>query len=130
MHARIENYCKNKSVYTQQEWCRLITECKIIKPYAVHEVEQSEILNFAVFAENFFWRNVKISSLREISVAPQQSFISVKYDFEKDLSCVKMFKKNVTTKTISAYPLQRAYSKKIILNTKNKLILKLCYRKI
>lgn len=67
MHARIEEYCRKKSVYTQQQWCRFMKESKVDNQYIVNEKLQSEIFDFQDLSRNFNWRSVKIASVREIS---------------------------------------------------------------
>lgn len=80
MHAAIERESKDKSVWTQDQWCDIMKDAKIDNKYAVHNVDQDGIFDFHEFADNFEWQNVRISGVREITFEPKQVPIQVEYE--------------------------------------------------
>lgn len=119
MHARIENYTKVKSIYTQDHWAECISECKEDDPkYEVKQVQQHEIFNFDFLAEQFNWKPVKIASVREIRVVPGQSDIEIKYDFLEDAKHIKILKKNKKLENILSHKLPLAYDQPLPLKEK------------
>lgn len=120
MHARIESHSKNKSVWTQEQWCEIMEDSKIENKYTVNAMGQTDILDFHDLAENFKWTSVRISHVREITVEPDQKHVYVKYEWKENPLKVDVYKKNVTLKSIRDYQLQQAYSGKFVLNDKKK----------
>lgn len=120
MHARIENKTKNKKIYTQKEWAQIIRECKEVDPYEVKEVTQKEIFEFDELNKFFNWKQAKISRIREIKIIPNNTCVSIKYDFFKDPIEVCVLKRNTNLDKIIEHKLTAAYDKPIPLKEKKK----------
>lgn len=115
MHARIELECKNRSIYTQNEWCQLIREAKVTEPhYAVHELQQREVFNFSKLSEKKKWAKIKISKLREITMN-ENGEIQYKYGYDEAQLSVLM-----GTAALRNTDLERAYSNKLQLDANKK----------
>lgn len=57
----------------------------IKKPYIVSEVAQEQIYDFHNLAENFSWKKVNVSIIKELKVASDvENFIEIKRHFEDD----------------------------------------------
>lgn len=81
MHSRIESASKMRSIFTQSHWCDIMRTAKTEEPkYAVHEMQQNEIYDFAKFTEKKFWSWIKISTVSEIKVYPDKK-IEFIYDY-------------------------------------------------
>lgn len=116
MHALIERKAKHKSIYTQAQWCTIMKKAKVKKDsYAVKVVKQSDIYNFTDFSNLFNWVPVKIASVREINVQPNENFIRVKYDFHEKSKKIKIFKKNNDLDDVQNYNLKEAYDAQLVL---------------
>ena len=83
MHARIEQHCSKKDVFTQDQWCQLISDSKTTNKYKVNQIGQEDIYNFDELATFFIWKNLRISSLKEIVVSRGQCQVVIKYDFSE-----------------------------------------------
>lgn len=123
MHARIENHTKNRSIFTQQEWARQISQATVKEPfYQVKEVKQEEIYNFDSLSEFFNWSKAKISTVWEFHVTPGNDTIDFKTNFFDKLQSIKILKKNKNLKDVINHPIMAAYNKLIPLNKTKRLI--------
>lgn len=108
MHSAIEGAAKNKSIYTQNEWCAIMQSAKVNDPkYAVFELDQSEIFDFTSLANKKSWTKIKVSKLSMIEISSEK----VTYDYsyaEKPQS--------ITTIKNTSEPLRRAYLRKLTLD--------------
>lgn len=129
MHALIENYVKNKSVYTQKHWIRLIKECKKEKPYDVQEPSQNDFYSFDALSDLFLWKSAKISTIREIHFSPGILEINVKSNFFEDSKQIKISKKNTKLQDIKTHQLTKAYTSLMPLNENKKKDLNLMISK-
>lgn len=120
MHARIEQHCRNKSVYTQQQWCTFIKEAKRTNPYSVNEVVQTEIYDFWELSKNFNWIPIKIASVREVTVQPHVDTVHIKYDFQQEGREMKILKKNKNMNDVQMYKLKPTSEKKLPLAPRKK----------
>lgn len=75
MHARIENFTKQKSIYSQKEWAKHIKECKVEDPYSVKEMNQEMIYDFEPLAKFFNWKVAKLSTVQEVKISPNSPVI-------------------------------------------------------
>ncbi|XP_043274845.1 uncharacterized protein [Venturia canescens] len=115
MHARIEIHCKNRSIYTQEEWCNLIREAKVTEPhYTVHELQQPEVFDFSKLSEKKKWTKLKISQLREINVN-EKGEVHYKHGYHEELRTVSM-----GTANSQNTELKRAYRYKLQLDSNKK----------
>lgn len=95
MHSCIERRCRNESVYTVDEWCELIKDAKVKKPYIVSKMQQNEFLDFLALAEHQNWHLIQISELQEIMFNPITQMVYVKYDFHEDFQAIDVNKSSV-----------------------------------
>ena len=116
MHARIENSCKNQAGFTQDQWCDIIRTAKMNKPYyIVQKISQKEIYNFRLLANDQHWKAIGISTIKEITVSPND--VSVKYECTGEPNLVLIGTKKSVGKI---YPLNRLYPKKISMDEEEK----------
>lgn len=86
MHSRIESKARNRSIFTQAQWCDIIKEAKTEEPkYVVHEMQQNEIFAFSNLAQKNFWNKIKISTLSELKVHPDKK-IEFIYDYDNEVN--------------------------------------------
>lgn len=111
MHAAIENSCKNHRVFTQNEWCDIMRNAKKNEPlYIVNEVSQADIFDFRPLSNDQNWKSVKIMSLREITVVPNETHVFIKYGYDEEAKSILI----PTKKSIGQqYPLLRLYNSRI-----------------
>ena len=120
MHASIENYCARKYIFTQNQWCTLMAKATN-DPYIVHQMKQEDIYNLSDFSELFTWKNVKIASLKEISVHPNSAEVSVKYDLDQPVATkFRVLKKGKGVGDIISHNLEAVNTKKIPLPPRKK----------
>lgn len=124
MHARIENCCANKNIWTQNQWCEKMSEAKLSDKYIVHQISQDEIFNLQEFADMFNWSAAKTSQIKEIRIVPNDLKIYVRYDWKENVSCLSIKKKNTTLRLIRTTQFKKLYKNRISLSEKKKLDIK------
>ena len=92
MYAKIESYTRQKEVFTQSEWVKLIGVARAPNSYQIQEKTLNDIYNFEIISNTFNWDTIKILSVREISVLGSK--ILIKYEFEDKPILVKALKNN------------------------------------
>lgn len=56
-------------------------KCRVGNKYEVTQIDQYRIFEFDPLADEFNWKNVKTSQVREIKVVPRATYIEVKCKF-------------------------------------------------
>lgn len=120
MHARIEQHCSKKSVYSQEDWCKYMREAKVFgEPYSVKEIQQSEIFDFEGLAFMFNWPAVKTSNITKIMFKPNDDKFYIQYGYEqKNFIKKRFFKKNFGLNNVKNFKFRQLYDKKIPLPQK------------
>ena len=89
------------------------------RPYDIKHLKQDIIFEFSDLANNFYWRKVQISKVREICIDPSKNTIKIKYDLRKPAQIADVFKKDVNySNLINNLTLRPAYNGKIQLSEK------------
>lgn len=122
MHAQIENYTKNKSIFTQKELAQQIKECKVEGSYVVREITQANIFDFDAVVKLFNWKLAKVSFVREINILHKSSFFDIKANYFKESKQINVLRRNVSLQNVIDYQLTAAFEKQIPLNEKKKKI--------
>lgn len=112
MHGNIESNAKDKSIYTQEQWCTIMREAIQTKPYSVHQFHQTEFLDWAKLSDERNWGSIAISDIDYIKFT-RSDIISFQYleddqIYYKDLT----FPRKIVNpwKTVEILP---AYEKKL-----------------
>ena len=70
MHACIEDHVKDLEVFTQEQWGDMMQDACVKRHYDIKHLKQDIIFDFSDLANNFYWRKVQISKVREICIDP------------------------------------------------------------
>ena len=98
MHSCIEKRCRNEKIHTKSQWCGLIKEAAVRKPYEVKVFEQNDFIDFHELADNQKWEKVRISEVQEIHFDPSTKQVSVKYEASEPRAAVDISKEVNKTK--------------------------------
>lgn len=120
MHSVIENASKNRTIYTPDDWIRIMKHAKQENPYDVTEVIQDQIFDFKFFVDKINTKvdinNKKIpwSKIREIYVTHEaENKLFYKREFKDDFQEIDLnFKISVPFK-FEECELKRAYTENL-----------------
>ena len=124
MHVTTDRYCKNKEVFTENQWGSYIRPACTRKPYEVKHIQQTELKDFSLLAEQFQWKYIRISGVRIITFDPSDKrLVYVKYNYADKPKPAKIFKENINFRSVlTDYELQSAYEQKISRSNKKQKI--------
>ena len=85
--------------------------------YKVNEIKQENIIDFDSMLKCFYWKTVKIDSVREIIVEGLQCNVTVKYEFNNPFTQFNdIIKDGWSWELFDAFPLKPAYTSKLQLS--------------
>lgn len=122
MHACIEKHTKHREIYTEKQWGEMMAAACVKNPYSVKHLKRKQFFDLKNFAENFKWKSVSISQVREICIDPtSKNPIKIVYDFDQAREPARIFKNSIDYKNlVKNYKFPIAYHKKIQLPEKKK----------
>ncbi|KAJ8678303.1 hypothetical protein QAD02_014090 [Eretmocerus hayati] len=120
IHANIERRVKDKSIFTQAQWCDEMRKAKIEEPYyEVSEKTQEEIYDFSPLAKLFNWDALRIASVREYEVKHSDpEHVYYKHDLREPQTRLKILKRGRKAGEILSCPITPAYTERFPLSDK------------
>ncbi|KAJ8677255.1 hypothetical protein QAD02_013042 [Eretmocerus hayati] len=118
MHSVIEAYTKNKTIYTQKQWCRYMRNAKVTgEKYNVVSKNQEDIYDFGPLAKCFNWEKCGISQICEIVFRPNNGgIVEIRKKFSEDPEPIAVLKKTKRIADVIRMNLLPAYTEKIPLS--------------